>query len=575
MGTSFLFGGNIMIIQSNSNLFYNNGINNILNPYAPKVQEKIKDLYRRGAKVIGGIIVIDNHHLVLGRSFSEQERSDILRALNDINSDSQLAKPTYSTYVSKHSRNKEKKKTDKKKRKKARAAREKFEKTVAEEPERRPNLLAELKINSQSLIIVKDCLYNYNELSGSYEQLTEQKFSVLCDMGLSSDAKLRIKTSDYHEAYKLLFTDARLYTDEPFYKNGALVNCLNGVFDAENNILLKHSPDYRFNCCIQACYNPDASCEMFHAFVDNITQGNKKLKKLIQVMLGYIFSFYKDAKKAFVFLGDTDTGKTILCLIIELFFPDGLVKHNDFSNMSKPSYVVQLENAWLNIATDVSNTPLGDPGHFKNLVSSNDTVVASSRHSDPKTISGGVKMIFCTNHKLLLPSDLSQEDVNAIFSRLIYIPFLNASTPEKDKDPQLVDKLWNERDGIFTWAMDGLTEYISEGRKFPTCKVSSDANTKGKVLYCPEEVFFEQCLKSNEDCYESSKNVRAAFSSFCTMNEIEDKKKGDITKFLTLKGIERSRVRIDERGNKISKGNPKEAYKGIRISNKYRELLNI
>ena len=234
-----------------------------------------------------------------------------------------------------------------------------------------------------------------------------------------------------------------------------------------------------------------------------------------------------------------------------------------------------MARAILNISFDVSDKTLSDTGFFKQLTSDTDTIVVSPRYGEPHEVSGGIKMVFITNHNLNFPPSLSVEDINAIFSRLIFLPFQNKTVAERDKDSSLFDNLASEKDGVFSLLMESLSDFVQSGNVFPECEISESAKELAKAKYCPEAVFFSQCLKKGDSYCVSTKDLRTAFMTFCSLRGIENKKKGDITKYMTEKGCSVSRIRMDADGNKVSHGNPQEAYVGFKVSNKFKsELLN-
>ena len=561
-------------------------VRNYLSRLPIPTKEYVKELYTKGIRIRDGrLVTADNHNYILSRKMSPDQKNTVIKAFKFMSFVEEFGENNISSFKtesnipmlsSKAKSYKAPKRFKSKNKYKAKKYKKKL-KDIAESREvRGANLIKETFISKYDVIVKSNSLYVYDKHYGYYGLIDTSQFTSICTKILDSESnRLTIKSSEYDEAYKLILSDGRLQTEEPFYENGALVNCENGVYDAENKVLLPHSPKYFFNYCIRASYCENAECKCFRNFLNTITNNHDSLKRLFLCTLAYLLSSFKNAKKAVAVLGDTDTGKSTLFKFFAMFFDEGLVSYNDFSNIGKPSYIVEMERAILNISFDVSDKTLSDTGFFKQLTSDTDTIVVSSKYGEPHKVSGGIKMVFITNHNLNFPPSLSVEDINAIFSRLIFLPFQNKTVAEKDKDSSLFGNLVSEKDGIFSLLMESLSDFVQSGNVFPECEISESAKELAKAKYCPEAVFFSQCLKKGDSYCISTKDLRNAFMKFCSLMSIESKKKGDITKYMTEKGYSVSRIRMDVNGNKISSGNPQEAYVGFKVSNKYKsELLD-
>lgn len=166
-------------------------------------------------------------------------------------------------------------------------------------------------------------------------------------------------------------------------------------------------------------------------------------------------------------------------------------------------------------------------------------------------------------------SSLSVYDIEAVFNRLIYLPFLNKPISDKNDNKHLSDEIYDERDAVFTWAIKGLKDYIENNECFPEAKHSIKLKAKNMAMYCPEKIFFEEAIKKEDGVFESSSDIREAFDRFC--RDCDVRGKANITAFLEEhEHIKKSKKRIDENGNLTSAGNPIYVYEGIRLRNKYR-----
>jgi putative DNA primase/helicase len=358
--------------------------------------------------------------------------------------------------------------------------------------------------------------------------------------------------------------------EEGFAQNIPYVNCLNGVVDIHaGGVLIAHSSDFRFRHCIRAKYDPNAECPRFLEYVEYISGGDKELRKLLRVILGYIFSHYHNAKLAVLLYGIPHTGKSVLCNLISRIIGEDYVTNVDIAMLHRQEYAAELANAILNVAPDLKNEPLKDVGFFKSLISKDDVIMTRSLYQNPIKIHCQTKMLFSSNHLISFSSDVDPFDMEAVFNRLLFFPFQNPPIKDSENDKHLSEKLFEERDGIFTWAMGGLKYYVEHNENFPECALSAEIKAKNIAQFCPEKIFFSEAIKYEEGRYESSSAIKAAFEAFCF--DIGAKTKGNIHGYLEEhEQISKVKKRVTPDGYLSNTGNPIYVYRDIRLKEKYR-----
>ena len=148
-------------------------------------------------------------------------------------------------------------------------------------------------------------------------------------------------------------------------------------------------------------------------------------------------------------------------------------------------------------------------------------------------------------------------NVDAFFRRILIVPFLY-SKPREEQDLQLGQKLWGERDYIFTWAMKGLKRLAQNNFIFCKSQASQDALERYKTQYCPEQVFFERYLMLDDDNVISRDEVQKKYEKFADKHGV---RVGcyDMKNFITnnYPQVNQARKRIN--GSK----NPLAVYEGL------------
>ena len=432
-------------------------------------------------------------------------------------------------------------------------------------------MMAEVMKYTSNIILAEEELWLYNEELGCYRPAAYHEIARELRALLPYEEQMKLSSREYKECFEQLRLSGEIQNPNGFFENHPLVNCENGVLDVRQGKLLDHSPEYFFKHCIHASYLAGSTCPKFLEYVEHITGGDKDLKRLLRVMLGYLCSHYNNAKIAFLIYGIPHTGKSVLLSVLERIVGEEYVSHTDLSMLQKQEYVASLSGKLINLAPDLRNEMLKDVGYFKSLISHDDQIDARALYGNPKKVKGETKMIFSSNHLLSFDPALGVFDIEAVFNRLIYFPFQNKPISRAEENKHLSDEIYSEKDAIFTWAMKGLKDYVENNESFPDCDLSSELKKKNMAAYCPEQIFTATCIKHVENAFESSTAIREAFERFCL--EVGVKSKPNILLYLEEhERLVKSKKRIDEDGHMTSEGNPIYVYEGIRLKKKYRSL---
>lgn len=425
--------------------------------------------------------------------------------------------------------------------------------------ESKPNIASitgELFSLHEHICVHENDIYLYDEENGCFIHQDESQTKLSLMKMFKKDERLRVWASDINNAYKTLLMNPAIQQDLSPRVNIPLVNCENGVLDMETMELLKHSPQFGFTSCINASFDEKADGNIFKQFLQDITDGDKDSKQLLQEIVGYSLSTYVYAKKAFIFYGVPHSGKSVLLNITERLVGSENVCHVDLQKLSEACYAARLNKSKLNIAPDLPQTPIKDIGTFKSLVSSLDKIETKELYKNPKSQPCYCKMLFGANQFVPL-NKLDANNAEAFFERLIIIPFLYAK-PVEERDPNLPEKLWAARDYIFTWAMKGLKRLIENNFIFSSSKESERVLERYKTQYCPEQIFFSKYLVLDENKTISRDKVQKKYEKFADERGV---KVGcyDIKDFISRNypQVKQSRKRIN--GSK----NPLAVYEGL------------
>lgn len=245
--------------------------------------------------------------------------------------------------------------------------------------------------------------------------------------------------------------------------NPYIINVKNGLYNLETKKLEKHTFKYASTVQIKANYNPKAKGKVFEKFINEIVP-NEDTRKVVQEMLGYSISGFNNAKKAFILLGGTDTGKSTLLNLISDLVGIKNISTVPFQQLGGKFSTALLYGKTANICADLSNIAMEDDSVFKQLTGG-DMVEGEFKGKDGFTFENKAKLVFSTNE---LPQNYGDRS-GAYYNRLILIP-IDQQIPKEKQDTNLNEKLTNEIDYIFMWALKGLERLISNNMIFTQSK---------------------------------------------------------------------------------------------------------
>jgi putative DNA primase/helicase len=138
---------------------------------------------------------------------------------------------------------------------------------------------------------------------------------------------------------------------------------------------------------------------------------------------------------------------------------------------------------------------------------------------------------------------------------LIIIRFDNSVPPER-RDPNLKNRVACERDGIFTWALEGLRRLIANSYRFSETSRTLEELRRYKVESNSALLFLEEC------CEIGGGHVarEELFEKYCDYCRKSGMKSASQTKF--NKEVEQSDPRIEKDRDGVAR---RAVWKGLRL----------
>lgn len=287
------------------------------------------------------------------------------------------------------------------------------------------------------------------------------------------------------------------------------VNCLSGVirfnvFGGDGEGFSKmatvrldpHDKRDRISKVIGANYDPDAKCPRFLAFLERV-QPSEEMRRYLQRWLGLSISGLPVQALMFWY-GAGANGKSVLAELIakllgeyatEIRIETLTGKHTQSGAQATPD-LVYLVGARMARASEPREGEQLQDALIKSITSG-EPIMVRPNYGAFFRLYPYFKLTMSGNHK---PDIRSTDD--GIWRRMKLVPW-DVQIPEKERDPGLIDKLWEERDGILQWLIDGLIYYLEVGLQEPD--IVRDATQEYREDSDPIGSFIAACCHCTGD----------------------------------------------------------------------------
>lgn len=296
-----------------------------------------------------------------------------------------------------------------------------------------------------------------------------------------------------------------------------LLNLNNGVLDMRTLELKEHHPDYLFLTKIPVDFDSQAECPAVKKFLFDVLDDDQEL--LIQEWLGYGLYPEYFIKKAIIFVGEGDTGKTTLMNLMFAFFGEKNVSGVSLQKISSDKFAcAHLYTKYVNLYDDLSFKDISDNGAFK-IATGGGVITGEMKFGNQFQFKNYAKLTFACNK---IP-DVKDADDDAYFNRWIVIQF-NYTVDEKDRDKQLIHKMTTpaELSGLLNFSLIGVTRLL-QNEKFSYNKGPEEI--KAEMLRSGSSIanFAFECLEACDGVWISKNDMYTAYIQFSRSRNLPSK----------------------------------------------------
>ena len=360
-------------------------------------------------------------------------------------------------------------------------------------------------------------LYYFNERY--YQELDIVNATVVLKECLNEDNN-RL-TSAYREIYNQLLTENEIWVDsmDALETREDRIVFLNGTYDVylrrfyENKFF---EEDYMFSM-IKWNYNEFDRDRGYtvEKFVSNFCDGDERKEQLLFEIVGYCLSNFSNKKACFYLLGVPNAGKSVLCKFIELAVGRELYISIPIKELTAQFNTGELVGKKVCADEDVAiKAPLTtkDLSMIKKI-SSSDTIQTNSKYQRQGYIRPNCKLLWAGNGMFTFSTN---EDLEPFAERLVIFP-LEHSIPREERDPNIIDKLVDERNYIIRRALSALSDLAENQFQFSLVVDAHDYISCKQVVDGIVAFVEERCiLDEGKICIFSE--LYDAYERFCNEN---------------------------------------------------------
>lgn len=257
------------------------------------------------------------------------------------------------------------------------------------------------------------------------------------------------------------------------YKNFASTKYVvvkNGVFNLETWQLEDFTPEIITRNKIPVAYIPGAYYEVTDKTFNKIAVNDKKIRAILEEILGYILFRRNEFAATFILTGDGSNGKSSYLKIIRKLIGSDNASSLDLNELDQRFKTAELFGKLANIGDDIGKGYIKESSIFKKL-STGETLNVERKGKDPFDFTNYAKLIFSANEMPRI-NDFS----DGLGRRLQIVPFKAKFTPnDDDYDPFITDKLLSDESMqyVLNLALKSLKRLLVE-KKFTKSKAVED-----------------------------------------------------------------------------------------------------
>ena len=403
--------------------------------------------------------------------------------------------------------------------------------------------LAQVFMSEFTLKVVGKTLFRYDPDVACYRPIVDPVGFLYQSLDEKNRHRFRIKDLD-EVAKRLLFSKSLATPEDDFNSDPNLVNLSNGIWNAHTLSMESHSSQRLFTYAINARYIQRPykySHPAFDNFCRTSLDDDPLKKQLLLEIIGVLLSDCS-AKASMFLLGASNSGKSVILNFISNLIGTELISSVPLHKLGDRFNIAELWGKKINIVGEIKGRKLPDITTYKTITGS-DRVQAERKGRDPFTFTPRAKLLFAGN---VLPDTTESDATDAFANRLIPLLFQKSIAPE-DRDPDLPQKLWNERNAIVTDALLAFSKWIHNNRQWTLPDESVRFINKYRKNVKSDLLFLSECCQQGDENRVHNAILLSTYEKWCRENGFSAvPRESFFTTVDSLPNIERVRFRDED-----------------------------
>jgi len=334
------------------------------------------------------------------------------------------------------------------------------------------NAVALKFVNKNKLIYFEKHFYLYNE--GIWRLESDENTEAWISQTYSTMYEEPPSSQQIKEIIKMITTHTYAkYRKEIKYRNeilniGNTINTKSGILNLDTLKLKEYKFEDNDFCFYKLPfdYSPVSICPpVMRRFLTTslgyeesgpFDDEYQKLISFVQEWIGYTLTGGNLYHKALILYGEGGNGKGVLTDIWEYIVGRFNCSFVDIRYLNDGSQIFMTRNKLINFSKDLENDQQLDTGTIKSAVAG-ETLIANEKYKGQIEITFTAKMVIACNELPFLRSA-----GNAVRRRFYILPFLRV-LKEDEQDRYLFNKLKDEAQQIFSWAVQGYKNLKARG----------------------------------------------------------------------------------------------------------------
>lgn len=350
-----------------------------------------------------------------------------------------------------------------------------------------------------------------------YAPLTEQDYSILVRRK-SSDEIISVLRNYRAFSYGYRFLASNPDIEFHNYARDSVrfktyIAFENTLLDARTGMRYEHSPDFPVFFGINAHYTKHpADTPYWDAFLASASNGDKKIKKLVYEMIGYLLLQGNDGKCFFVLAIAPNSGKSLMGDFIGELFPDAYVSHMAINDFGDRFSLGGLWRTLVNVSMDLPQSVLNtNTVSLIKTLTGDSKITAEEKYMPKCTALNRLKLVFGTNSRI----SISAPD-SAFWDRVIIVPFLN-EIPRQKRIPDLLSHFIDEKDSILSKSIPYVTKLIERNYEFtlPDAAIAMKQEWSGNAGDTIGDFFSGHCTITDDTDGISVQDLFAHYHEYC------------------------------------------------------------